>query len=513
MNRLRPTLVALAAVATGLAVQSRTATGQSAPRPVAPIAPITYEWFDPIIDLRQLVESGYVEQPDAAAMQEAALAAMVAALNDPYSVYVPPSGERNFNKALRGTYVGIGAEIDMPDGWLRVVAPIDDSPAEEAGVLPGDIVLSIDGTATRGKSIEECMDLLLGEPGTEVRVEVRHPGGREEVLTIPRREIRAKAIKGIRRDSDGWEFRIDPQRGIAYVRLTQFLEESAEELGEVLRTLEEGGLKGLILDLRYNGGGALGAAIRVVDLFQSDGGIVSVRGRQGQERSWSAGRDGDEFEIPIVILVNEASASASEIVAGALQENGRAKVLGTRTYGKGTVQDVRGLGEGRGSVKLTIARYHLPSGRSIARTSASGAEGGGSWGVDPDPGFHVPLDEDVARRLFLTRRTWELPLDQPADTSRFNDPEWIARDPGESKSEGLGDPQLAAALTALQGYLDGGVWPRVGDDPTPATVAGDELRRQEAYRTRLARELEAVERRIADLRLAVSAYPLDEPSK
>lgn len=473
-----------------------------------------YDWFDPIIDLRLLLEQGYIERPDAKAMQEAALAAIVAALDDPYSVYVPERSERAFAKSLRGSYVGIGAEIDMPDGWLRVVAPLEGSPAEAAGILPGDIVLSIDGEPTRGRSVDACLDLLLGEPGSPVRLEVRHADGRETALTVERREIQTRALRGFRRGADRWEHAIDPGRRIAYVRMTQFLDRVAEDLAALLRPAEGEAPAGLVLDLRFNGGGSLGAALRVADLFLAEGAIVRVVGREGQERVFSASADALDLDIPIVILVNESSASASEILAGALQHHGRAKVLGTRTYGKGTVQEVRPLGEGLGSVKLTVARYLLPNGRSIARPARVPASEL-AWGVDPDRGFRVGLDEGGQRALFLARRRWELPFEQPS-SARWDDPDWIAAAPGEDGTGGAGDPQLAAALRALQAHLDtggpqGGSWPRVGEDPTPDTVASDELRRQLDARERLARELEALDRRIDELRLAATSRPAERP--
>ncbi len=474
----------------------------AAPAPAAPpsagAAWSPYAWFDPLIDVRELIQQAYVEDADAKRMQEAALGAIVASLGDPFSVYVPPDAERSFNKDLKGTYAGIGAEIDMPDGWLRIVSPLDDSPAQEAGILPGDVVLAIEGKKTQGLSVEACMDLLLGEPGTPVKIDVRHGDGREESYSLVRRQIHTKTVKGFRRTGDGWQYLLDPEHGIAYVRLTQFLESTPADLKAAVARAVGQGAKGLVIDLRYNGGGSLAAAIEIADQFQRKGTIVSLRSRDHQERTWSASESPDDVDLPIVVLVNDASASASEILAGALQDNERAKVLGVRTYGKGSVQDVRTLAEGRGQVKLTIARYYLPSGRNITRSHKLEEEGK-PWGVDPDAGFHVPLDDEEARTMFLARRRWELPDGKPTDPARWADPAWVEAAPGDDGVAGLGDRQLAAAMRALRERIAGREWPRVGDDPGSATTASDELRRQIAYRERLAREMENVERRIGEL--------------
>ncbi|MFO0828545.1 MAG: S41 family peptidase [Phycisphaerales bacterium] len=460
----------------------------------------SYSWFDPIIDLRQLVSAGYIDAPDDAAMQEAVLSAIMRSLGDPYSVYVPPTAERSFNKSVRGNYVGIGAEIDMPDGWLRVVTPLDGSPAQEAGILPGDIVMTIDGQSTHEKSVDDCMGLLLGDPGTSVKVRVRHADDREEDITIVRRAIQARTVKGFRRSAHGWEHMIDPASGIAYVALAQFTETTAADLRATLDRLRDAGMKGLVLDLRFNGGGVLGAAIQIADFFQDHGTIVSLRTRDGKPRTWEAERNPDDLDVPIVILVNDSSASASEVLAGALQDNGRAKVLGTRTFGKGSVQDVKELPDGHGTVKITTARYYLPSGRNLSRTPKA-ESAGQPWGVDPDPGFHLPMDDAQNRAMFIARRRWDIPDGKPTTPERWADPAWVGAAPGEDGTSGVGDLQLAGAMTALRAKLAGNEWPRIGDDAGAQSAANDELRRARAYRERLERELEATNDRIEELEL------------
>lgn len=457
-----------------------------------------YGWFDPIIETRLLLTNSYVDGTDDKTMQEAALEAMVASIGDPYTIYVPPQGERDFNKELRGTYVGIGAEIDIHENYLRIVTPLDDSPAQRSGVMAGDLVLSIDGESTLGKSADACMEKLLGEEGTKVTIRVRHSDSREEDLTIARGRIQAQTVKGFRRTASGWEHILDAEHGIAYLRLTQFTETSAEAISASVNAMKASGAKGLVIDLRFNGGGVLGSAIQIADLFLRKGSIVSLRNRDGQGRAWSAADQPTDLDLPLVLLVNEGSASASEILAGALQDNGRAKILGTRTFGKGSVQDVRELPGNHGSIKLTTARYYLPSGRNITR-SHKDEDADKPWGVDPDPGFHVSMSDDEERAMFIARRAWEIPDGKPTDPTKWSDAEWIAHAPGEANADGLGDLQLAAAVTSLRGLLAKGEWTRVGGEAGAEAAATDELARAQGYRQRLIRELEATDKRIAEL--------------
>jgi len=455
-----------------------------------------YEWFDPLVDVRGLLRENFVEPVDDDRMRDAALSAMVSSLEDPYTVYVPPSDEDDFNKAMKGAYVGIGAEIDVVDGWLTIVSPLDDSPALEAGVRAGDTVLSIEDESTFGLGAARCAERLMGESGTPVRVRVRHLDGEEEDLVIVRSPIRTRTVKGFRRDGEDWRFTLDPESRIAYIRLVQFTEETAEELRDALAAIDPPPA-GLVLDLRFNGGGTLQAAIEIADLFLREGTIVSVRSRRGVERSWSADDDGTaDLDVPMVILVNDASASASEIVSGALQENDRARVLGQRTYGKGSVQEVRELPGRGGILKMTTAHYALPSGRNLNRLPDAEM-----WGVDPDPGFHVPMDAEGYRDLVERRRDFEAIGGAAADDGeRWSDPAWLR--------DSLGDPQLAAAVETLGHRLADGEWLVVGDDSEPATVAGDELRDQLAYRRRLLQELASLDERIDRLEDRATPAPM-----
>lgn len=455
-------------------------------------------WFDPLIDVRQMVLEDHVGDPDAKKMQEAAITAMLETLEDPYTVWIPPRMEGDFNKQMRGSYVGIGAEIDLENDRLRIISPLADSPAIDAGVRAGDVVLSIDGTDTLGLDTDDCIELLMGEEGTPVDVVVRHSDGEVEDLTIVRRRIETRSVRGLRRDGSGWDHMLDPDQGIAYVRLTQFTERSIDEMRETLDDLEAAGTRGLVLDLRFNGGGTLEGAIDIADLFLERGVIVSVKDRDGRGRSWTADDDADDRDWPMVVLVNDSSASASEIVSGALQSLGRAKVLGERTFGKGSVQEVRVLPDEKGILKMTTARYYLPDGRNLDRHSEAEV-----WGVDPDPGFLVDLEPEEYSNLVRRRRAYE-PIGAGGDLEeepRFEDPEWIR--------ESLEDPQLSAAITALSTRLAGDHWPRVGGDPSQELVQAGELKAQRAYRARLQEEMDTVERRIRDLEAGGSGEPVE----
>jgi carboxyl-terminal processing protease len=447
-----------------------------------------YEWFDPIILVRRYLLDGYVEEPDEEAMQHLMIQGMIDALDDPYTVYIPPAEEAEFNKDLRGTYVGIGAEVIIQNGLLTIVTPLEDSPALASGVRAGDIVLEIDGTDTPGKSVQECIDLLVGEEGTDVAIEVRHLDGTEETLSIERRRIITPTVKGVRRDGEAWDYWLDPSRRIGYVRLTQFNNTSADDLRRTVEPLVADGLRGLIFDLRDNPGGELSIAIEISDLFLESGLIVSVTGRGRRDQSWHARREETLPEFPMVILVNGFSASAAEIVAGALQENDRAKVLGTRTFGKGTVQEVHELPHERGVLKLTSGYYALSSGRNIARRSDSTI-----WGVDPDPGFAVSVKDRDYAHMILERRRFEVirSADDGPEQS-FADSAWIR--------ETLGDEQLAAAVDAMHGRLDAGDWPRVGEADSTHLALGERVRSELRLRRQLLNELERTETRIRELR-------------
>ncbi len=446
-----------------------------------------YEWFDPIVDVRHLIVQRFVDEPDDDAMQTAMIRSMINTLDDPYTVFVPPAQERDFNKELRGTYVGIGAEVNQIDGFLTIITPMDDSPALEAGVLAGDIVLEIEGVSTFERPRTESINMLLGEAGTPVIILVRHLDGTEERITIIRRQIVARTVRGVHREDEAWNYWLDPKLGIAYVRLSQFTDASADELDVVFDQLGNDDLNGLIFDVRDNPGGDLSVAIKVTNLFLSDGVVVSLKGRKQRERSWSADAEGTLPNFPMVVLINGGSASASEILAGALQENKRAKVLGLRSFGKGSVQEVHELPYHRGTLKVTSARYYLPSGRNLSRETDSVV-----WGVDPDPGYVVPMSDDEYRQMLLARREYEVIRAQTNhDGQDWSSSQWIQQQ--------VKDRQLAAGLDAIQARLQGDEWPIVGQDEAGVLALEQEIGRWVRERRRVMARLNEVETRLMEL--------------
>jgi carboxyl-terminal processing protease len=446
-----------------------------------------YEWFDPIIVVRRFLLDGFHEAPDEEAIQRAMIDAMITTLDDPYTVYVPPADEAEFNKVLRGTYVGIGAEVNVEGEYLTIVSPLDDSPALDAGIMAGDIVLAIEGKTTFDRPVDDCIDQLLGEPGTAVNIRVRHLDGTEKDLSIVRRQIVTRSVKGVRRHGEQWDYWLDEGQRIGYIRINQFVDGTYDELRAAFAVLLQGDMRGLVLDVRGNPGGGLGSAIEIADLFLGDGKIVSVRGRTRRPQTWRARSEGTLPDFPMIVMINRHSASASEIVAGALQDNGRAKVLGTRSFGKGSVQEVHELPYDRGTLKMTSGHYYLPSDRNISR-----ADDNPVWGVDPDPGFVVPMSDEKFRNSILARRQYGIIRPGArSETGDFADPAWIR--------EQLDDTQLAAALTSLRAKLDTDTWPVVGEGDATQLALAERISDQLRIRRLLLERITSVEEDLSEL--------------
>lgn len=315
----------------------------------------------PLQDLRTFTEiferirNSYVEEIDDKTLFNNAIKGMLNSL-DPHSTYLQEEDFSDLRESTSGKFGGLGIEVGMESGLVRVITPIDGTPAEKAGVRAGDLIVSLDGEAVMGLSLSEAVERMRGEPGTTITIEVSRAGEQElRSITIERAEIKVASVRTEILDSD-----------IGYVRLTQFQENTGDELTEVLQEWQQTTeLNGLILDMRNNPGGVLQAAVGVVDAFLSEGLIVYTEGRSTlSDIRYHAGNDTIMPNIPIVVLINGGSASASEIVAGALQDHGRAVIVGTRSFGKGSVQTVLPVSE-TAAVKLTTARYFTPDGRSI----------------------------------------------------------------------------------------------------------------------------------------------------
>lgn len=463
-----------------------------------------FAFFDPLIDVKGAIDRFYLEQPDEKSLQTGAIEGMVATLNDPYTVYVPARERRDFDKELTGEYVGIGAQIQIRDGWLTIASPLEDSPAFKAGIMADDRVVKIDGESTFGLTDEQCVEKLTGEPRTKVTLTLERNGEQFDV-EITREQIKTRSVKGFHRDptdAQKWQSFIDPARKIVYLRLTQFTPNCSAEIADALHAAgaEKGEVKGLILDLRWNGGGVLQDAIAIADMFLKDGVIVSTKGRAHPEEVARASAPGTLPDFPIAVLANSNSASASEVLAGALAENGRAIVIGTRTFGKGLVQAVRTLpNSGGAQLKITEQAYYLPSGRSLHRKGDSI-----EWGVDPTDGFYIPLTDEELIELFTVRREQEVIRGGASESEQdWSDPDKIL--------EKLKDRQMAAALRAMQAKVDTGEWLKTGGPlPERGSQAGEELARLLLTRERVERELIRMDERIDSLQTA-SGQPAELP--
>ena len=316
-----------------------------------------------------LIKREYVENPDNKELIEAAIDGMLRSL-DPHSAYLNAQDFEEMKLSTRGDFGGLGIEVTMENGLVKVVSPIDDTPAAKAGIKSGDFITDIDSTPVFGLSLDEAVSKMRGTPGTEITLTIFSPNppeGAEQTknLTIVRAKIDIKPIKASLKEGD-----------LGYIRISAFNEKTGEELEDSLKQLKaseelkSGKLKGLVLDLRNNPGGLLDQAIKVADLFLNEGEIVLTKGRDGKDTNrWSATtQTAVGNAIPIVVLINNGSASASEIVAGALQDHRRAVIMGTKSFGKGTVQTVRPIRTEKGesaAIRISTARYYTPLGRSI----------------------------------------------------------------------------------------------------------------------------------------------------
>jgi carboxyl-terminal processing protease len=363
------------------------------------------ELYGLFVDAVEKVEMNYVRPVSRRELLETALEGMLQHL-DPHSSYINTSEMKQFRRQIEGKFGGIGiqVEVDPEAGHLRVVAPMVGTPAYEAGVLAGDLIVEIDGRTTEGMSPEKAVEVLTGRPGTEVKLSVVHEGSEEpETIAITRAIIDIPSVlSDHRKPDDRWELMIDDARKIGYIRVAAFNEHTADELKKSLDQLKEEGGKALILDLRDDPGGLLSAAIEVSDMFLEKGEIVSTKGRNILPRKYDAQKGGVCEDLPMVVLINQNSASAAEIVAAALQDHKRAVIVGQRSYGKGSVQNIIDLDGGNSVLKLTVASYYRPSGENIHRFPD--AKTADKWGVMPDKGQEVKLEPREFIRWFMARR-------------------------------------------------------------------------------------------------------------
>jgi carboxyl-terminal processing protease len=396
------------------------------------VALLCYRAADPmarsVSEVANLVERRYVDRVDRQTLWRAAVRGMIGELGDPYSEYIDPAEAAEFDKILNQEFGGIGIEVapDPTTNRPQVISPIAGSPAYKAGILAGDIITKIDGQPTRGMKYADAAARIRGPIGDTVQLTIERTGQANPIDLPPiRREmINVDSVLGDTRNANGgWNFLLPGESKIGYVRITSFGQHTLGELKAALEQLKSQGMQGLILDLRDNPGGLLRpAAVGVCDLFLPEGKhIVSTRGRNGQiQQQYEAGGGTKFLDFPLVVLMNRYSASASEIVAACLQDDGRATVVGERSYGKGTVQNIIPLEGNQGELKLTTAEYLRPSGHNINRRPD--AKDTDEWGVMPSPGGEVKTskDQQLAWAKWRRERDTLQPHQTDSKASDFN---------------------------------------------------------------------------------------------
>ncbi len=342
---------------------------------------------------------------------------------DPYTTYIDPETVKRFETEYRGEFTGIGVQIrkDLATDMLQVVTPIKGSPSYRKGLMAGDLIMTLtrpvdsDGNPlnppevlqTKDLALNEAVKKILGQAGTKITLTVKREGVPKPFdVEITRSRIELESVFGVKRKgNDSWDYMIDPVNKIGYVRLSSFAKNTASDLTEVVRQLKRDGMKALILDLRFNPGGLLTSATEISDLFIKDEEIVSVRPRVGAPDVYRGKEEGSQLDFPMVCMVNGFSASASEIVSACLQDHKRAVIVGERSYGKGSVQNIADFADGK--IKLTIASFWRPSGKNLNKSSTSGKDDE-EWGVTPDKGFLVELTRKEREDLAEHQRNTEI---------------------------------------------------------------------------------------------------------
>ncbi|MEQ8299648.1 MAG: S41 family peptidase [Hyphomonas sp.] len=326
---------------------------------------VTYQQLELFAEILARARQDYVVEVDEKAAMESAINGMLTSL-DPHSGYLNPDDFRSMQVQTSGEYGGLGIEVTMEDGFVKVISPMDNTPASRAGIQSGDLITAINGAPIIGQTLNDAVKEMRGETGTDIEITILRVGEDPFDVTLTREVIEQKSVT--------WKMQ---KNDIGYLRISSFNERTTLLLEEGIEGISKATgnrPKGLIIDLRNNGGGLLDQAVSVSDVFLSGGEVVSTQGRRAADIERYNARTGEVFKgVPIIVLINGGSASASEIVAGALKDRGRATIIGTTSFGKGSVQTVIPLGADRGAIRLTTARYYTPSGRSIQ-----------ALGIDPD---------------------------------------------------------------------------------------------------------------------------------
>ncbi|HVX84570.1 MAG TPA: S41 family peptidase [Phycisphaerae bacterium] len=349
---------------------------------------------------------------------------------DPFTAVIWPHEKPEFDKQTRGNFGGVGIQISLDNAQLKVISPLEDTPAFKAGIQANDVITAINGKSTVGITIDQAVQAIMGDPGTTVDLKIKRSGQPDKDYQLQRAIIHVSSVKGFRRDPSDesqtrWDFMLDPTNKIGYIRITGFQDDTSEELRTALESLKQQGMRGLILDLRFNPGGLLTQAIDISDMFLQKGVIVSTRGRSENVRPTIARAHEDTVvppTMPLTVLVNQYSASASEIFSGAMKDLHRALIVGHRSFGKGSVQNLIPIGgdvlNPKAFIKLTTSYYYLPDGESLHRR-----DGNTKWGVDPD--VAVDLTPKQLNDLLTQRRDSDIihngPATSPATTTAAQD--------------------------------------------------------------------------------------------
>ncbi len=445
---LRPLLFTLLAVLTCSVYAQEIIEGE------AKVAPsrLPLEELRAFAEIFERIRTSYVETVDDKTLLENAIHGMLSGL-DPHSSYLGEEDFEDLRANTSGKFGGLGIEVGMEDGFIKVVSPIDDTPAQQAGVLAGDIIVKLDDTPVKGLGLNEAVEKMRGEPGSEIVLTILREGENQPLeIKLKRAEIKITSVK---------HKLLDDQYG--YIRITQFQENTGADVNQALQILTEKSdqpLSGIILDLRNNPGGVLDAAVAVSDLFIENGLIVYTQGRiANADIRYEATIDTPAPDMPLVVLVNGGSASASEIVAGALQDHKRAVVMGTQSFGKGSVQTVLPL-NGDHALKLTTARYYTPNGRSIQ-----------AQGITPDIEVHQGKFTPENEARYYKEADLSGHLENPEGEGQ----EKVNKGDNETAQLTAKDYQLQQALTMLKGMrlLSLKSEPDITDE-TPALPAADQ---------------------------------------
>jgi carboxyl-terminal processing protease len=462
MTRLR--LVSTAAIVAFLAVPAAYTFGQDkAEKAATGDKSELYQQLNLFGDVLERVRRDYVEPVDEKLLMENAINGMLASL-DPHSSYMNPKQYKDMQVQTRGEFGGLGIEVTMENQVIKVVSPIDDTPASKAGIQPGDLIFALDGQPVMGMTLQEAVDKMRGKIGSPIKISLRRANVKDPIdVTLNREVIKVKST------------RYHLEGDVGYIRVTSFTEQSTSGVLDAVEKMkkESGGkIKGYVLDLRNNPGGLLDQAISMCDAFMEKGEIVSVKARKAEDiQRWNA-KPGDVANgLPIVVLVNGGSASASEIVAGALQDQHRAIILGTRSFGKGSVQTIMQV-TGGGAMRLTTALYFTPSGRSIQKE-----------GIKPDIEVEQAKVETIQQRMSFRESDLRgsinnpnKPADKPADAAKPADapkPDANNAKPSDGAPTGatpVAPPIPAAPAAAPAAQTD-------PDEPPKDTVADYQLMR------------------------------------